>query len=253
MTQETTPSLPTISMLWIEGQLTNLEKVSIRSFAACGHPVSVYSYDPSLSLPEGAVLCDARGVLPENQIFRNETAIGKGSWGPFSDLFRFTLLSRFGGIWCDTDLICLKPLDFVGERTLFATEYFVTQTQGGNSVSHQATTCFISARPGDPLINECLNRTVAIGRNQQNWADSGPGVIRKLISEGVGNNTLLNPDIFCSIPHWEFPQLLQGFRQIHPMAYGIHCWNEVWRWNFVDKNMSFDELSIFERLKKHYL
>lgn len=239
----------TVSMLWIEGRLSTLEELSIRSFLQCGHAVDLHTYDPTLAVPDGVRLVDANELIPRDQLFRSSTVIGKGSWGPFSDLFRFTLLHQRGGIWCDADIVCLKPLDFMAGRTCFASEY----ASARESARAVATTCFIAAPRGDPLIAECLRRTAAIGRHQMKWADSGPGVVRAVLADTGRLDCVLQPDTFCSVPHWEVHHLISGFGYIKPAAYGLHFWNEVWRWNFLDKNMTYDSLSIFERLKTHYL
>lgn len=245
--------LATVSMLWIEGRLSTLETLSIRSFLQCGHPVDLYTYDPGLIAPQGVRLCDANLIVPGDQRFRSATAVGKGSWGPFSDLFRFSLLQQRGGIWCDTDIICLKPLDFVAQGTYFASEHVLTQGPNGAATHPAPTTCFIAAPLGEPLIAECLRRTAAIGRHQANWADSGPGVVQAVIGEAQRLDCVLQPDIFCSVPHWDVQRLIHGFHTINPVAYGLHLWNEVWRWNFLDKDMTYEPLSILERLKRHYL
>jgi len=36
-------------------------------------------------------------------------------------------------------------------------------------------------------------------------------------------------------------------------AHAVHFYNEIWRRNFLDKNADYDPLSLFERLKAHYL
>ena len=243
----------TVSMLWIEGRLSALEELSLRSFLRCGHGVDLHTYDADLVAPEGVRLCDANQIIPGDQRFRSNTVIGKGSWGPFSDLFRFTLLHQLGGAWCDTDVVCLKALDFIADKTYFASEHSLVQSSAGPKTQVVPTTCFIAAPAGDPLIAECLRRTTAIGRNQASWAESGPGVVQAVIAESGRLDCVLQPDIFCSVPHWEVQQLVSGFRPINPSAYGIHFWNEVWRWNFLDKNATYDALSIYERLKNHYL
>lgn len=240
-------------MLWIEGSLSNLERLAIHSFLECGHPLNLYSYESNLSVPDGVTLCDANKVVAGNQRFRNQTAIGKGSWGPFSDLFRFSLLYEQGGVWCDTDLVCLKPIDFKGNQVILASEYVLVTSPGGGAANPLPTTCFIAAPAKDPFIAECLRMTSSIGRTQNNWAESGPGVVRTLVAEHGHMVSVLHPDIFCSMPHWDIHRLVSGFSSINPTAYGLHFWNEIWRWNFLDKNAAYDPLSIYERLKSHYL
>lgn len=246
-------ALPAVSVLWIEAPLSRLEKLSIASFVACGHEVRIFTYDRKLVAPGGAVLLDANNIISSDQLFRSKTVIGNGSWGPFSDLFRFKLLHEFGGIWCDADIVCLKSIDFLSGNAMFASEHKIVQTPDGVATRAVPTTCFISAPKADPLIAACLERTIASGRNQKNWGDSGPGVVQQVIGETGRTDCVLVPEVFCSIPHWEIYKLVSGFHMINPVAYGLHFWNEVWRWNFLDKDMDYDPLSIYERLKRHYL
>ena len=248
-----TNNLPDISVLWIEGPLSRLEQLSIVSMVACGHRVRLFTYDPKLVAPQGVSLLDANDVIPKDRLFRSNTAIGKGSWGPFSDLFRFKLLHDFGGVWSDLDIVFLKPIDFLSGQLLFASEHMPTPRESGMSASASPTTCFISAAKADHVIAMCLEQTIAIGRNQSNWADSGPGVVRQIVGKTGRTDCILNPDIFCSVSHWEIGKLISGFHLINPIAYGLHFWNEVWRWNFLDKNMTYEPLSMYERLKRHYL
>src|SRR5262249_49079281 len=63
------------------------------------------------------VLEDADAIIPRNQIFTKreadeETGVGRASFAPFSDLFRFKLLYEKGGYWVDMDVTCLRPFDF---------------------------------------------------------------------------------------------------------------------------------------------
>jgi glycosyltransferase involved in cell wall biosynthesis len=108
----------TIHGLWIGRELSKLEQLTIRSFLRQGHPFNLWVYDElDQELPDGVVLKDAATILPRDRIFLKEepdpgATVGKKSYGPFSDLFRYKLLHDHGGIWVDMDLTCLKPFDF---------------------------------------------------------------------------------------------------------------------------------------------
>ena len=52
-----------VQALWIEGPLSPMEELSVRSFLAHGHEVHLYSYDPHLAVPAGARLLPAAEVL----------------------------------------------------------------------------------------------------------------------------------------------------------------------------------------------
>lgn len=53
-----------IVSLWIGGALGLIERLSLRSFVAHGHPVALYSYTEIGSVPPGVEQRDAAEVLP---------------------------------------------------------------------------------------------------------------------------------------------------------------------------------------------
>src|SRR5690349_5880044 len=104
--------------LWIGRELSKLEQLTIRSFLRQGHSFNLWVYDDlEDDVPDGVALHDAARILPRDRIFLKErpdpgSSVGKKSFGPFSDLFRYKLLHDQGGIWVDMDLTCLKAFDF---------------------------------------------------------------------------------------------------------------------------------------------
>jgi hypothetical protein len=65
--------------------------------------------------------------------------------------------------------------------------------------------------------------------------------------------SLLNPNLFCPVPFWNMTALISGMTVLPPESYGVHLWNESWRRNLFDRNADYDPLSLYERLKTHYL
>jgi hypothetical protein len=100
-------------MLWIGDRLSSIEALSMRSFLFFGHPVELYSYTEIEGVPPGVVQLDANRIVDERGVFSVN-----GSYALFSDYFRFQLLLNQGGIWADSDLVCLKPFDFSDEVVL---------------------------------------------------------------------------------------------------------------------------------------
>jgi hypothetical protein len=64
---------------------------------------------------------------------------------------------------------------------------------------------------------------------------------------------MMTPDVFCPIDWSQLPALISGLTLLPANAHAVHFWNELWRRNFLDKNADYDPLSLFERLKTHYL
>ncbi|HSD74462.1 MAG TPA: glycosyltransferase, partial [Steroidobacteraceae bacterium] len=77
------------------------------SFVANGHTVRLHVYQPPEGVPAGVQLADAAKTLPRKRMFRMKES---NSVAGFADWFRFQLLHDQGGIWADTDVVCLKPL-----------------------------------------------------------------------------------------------------------------------------------------------
>lgn len=101
--------LPAIHMFWHGAPLSRIERLSIESFLANGHAVNLHLYDSLQGVPVGASIVDASVVLPRDVIFRHRRT---GSLGPFADWFRYRVLVERGGIWADTDVVCLEPLAY---------------------------------------------------------------------------------------------------------------------------------------------
>lgn len=100
-------SLPTIAALWMEGPLSFLEQLCLKSFVDAGHDVILYHYGPLQNVPEGIELADASDILPQKNFLKHERT---GSPALHSDLFRYKMLEKSKNtIWADTDAYCMKP------------------------------------------------------------------------------------------------------------------------------------------------
>lgn len=100
-------SLPTIAALWMEGPLSFLEQLCLKSFVDAGHRVLLYHYGPLENVPEGIELADADEILPQTDFLTHKRT---GSPALHSDLFRYRMLAKSRNtIWADTDAYCMKP------------------------------------------------------------------------------------------------------------------------------------------------
>lgn len=247
-------ALPPVQMLWVDGPLSNLERLSVASFLANGHAVHLYTYGEVPNLPEGAQLFDGREILPDDHPRRPlQHGVGRGSWTFFSDLFRYRLLFERGGLWCDTDTVCLRPLAFALERPRFFATERTPEARGQGNLPLRAASCALKAPAGDPLMRECYELAAKTDGDSQPWGSAGPELLTRLVNEKKLAAELLSPEVFCPIDHWNFLQLVQGPQLVAGETHAIHFWNELWRRNFFDKNGHYDPLSLFERLKAHYL
>ncbi|MEM9725090.1 MAG: hypothetical protein AAF909_06485 [Pseudomonadota bacterium] len=104
-----TPSAPPppICTLWIGERLPDFHNLCLRSWRAMGHEVRFYSYGAVENVPEGVAVRDAEDVFPraalEDPARRIPVVIR-------SDIWRIAMLQRGLGVWCDADVLLLRPI-----------------------------------------------------------------------------------------------------------------------------------------------
>ncbi len=134
-----------VQALWIGDTFSELSALCARSFLEMGHPYHLYTYAPVQNLPSGVLCKDATEILPKTSVYRTKSR----GYAPFSDWFRFALMDQRGGYYVDTDVFCLKPLDFTNE-VVFGYEHFVNL--------NNAVVCLACLRlpKGHPIAGEIL-------------------------------------------------------------------------------------------------
>lgn len=101
-----------ILSLWIGGELGTIERLSLRSFVAHGHPVALYSYGEVKGVPRGVEQRDAAAVMPKEAAMALRYA--NGSYALFANMFRLELQRLGLGLWVDVDVVAMRELDLDG-------------------------------------------------------------------------------------------------------------------------------------------
>lgn len=237
------------------------------SFVAHGHGVSLHVYEPPANVPEGVTLSDASEVLPRERVFKHAES---GSFAMFADAFRYRLLLDRGGLWVDTDVVCLKPFAFDSPEIFgWQDERVINNAVLGLPQGHRLA----------QWMNECCERPDRIlpydsrrmrrRKLMRRWL---PGSSRRNLTWGETGPTGLTAaaqHLRCTsaaLPFWHFypihylnwhtvfdsslrdnPGLIAG-------SHGLHLWNEMARRSpGFDKNGRFPPDSLFERLCARYL
>lgn len=236
-----------INGLWVEGDLTNLEILSIKSFLANGHDYHLYSYQHPSNPPRGVKLCDGRELLPDSSIFVYKQGRGAGSVSAFSNLFRYTLLHEKGGYWTDTDVICLQPFDF-NEDFVFGQE----RTRDGQ---FKVASCVIKTPAKSPLTQFCLEECSKVEIDNLQWGEIGPILVTRAVNQFGLQHLVKPPEAFCPSDWWKVDQEIVGSlggRVELGNSYAVHLWNEMWRRNGFMKNDKHHSSSLYNLLKARY-
>ncbi|HEX4523651.1 MAG TPA: glycosyltransferase [Casimicrobiaceae bacterium] len=241
-----------IQMLWVEGRLSPLERLSMASFTQCGHAVHLYTYGQVDGVPEAVTVLDGRVILPEARICRYGPAAGRGegSLALFANLFRYALLERLGGVWSDCDMVCLKPLDAaLAADYLIATEYRDAARQ-----IVLANNCLLKVPAKSPFIAECNAIAMSVDPEKSGWGELGPRMVTALVGKHELQRFLAPPWAFSPLGWWEFRRLAEDTPLEWPEGtLALHSFNEMWRRNGLDKHARYGAQSPFERLKARYL
>ena len=236
-----------IQSLWIGNTLSNVEKLCINSYIKNGHEFDLYAYNEIDNIPENCNVKDAKEILPEEEIFAYNVGLGKGSYSAFSNYFRYKLLEAKGNWWTDTDIVCLKHID-IKDDYVFVSE----STISGET---HITSGIIKTPPQSEFSKFCYNFCLQQNKDTLEWGTVGP----RLVGKGVNHLNLQD-----KVKHWKFFNPI-GFEQVGMFfdeafgnvdlseSYTVHLWNEMWRRYNFNKNKTYDENCLFEKLKAKYL
>lgn len=156
------------------------------------------------------------------------------NWSEKSDILRLEVLYKFGGIYSDTDVFCLKPFTpFLSTQVSFFAGLESNKIKRfGRPLIGSA---LIGAAKNHPIIKRCIEHTKSIeeapGIHQHLRA--GPGPISKACYEAIEageEHVLILPCSYVYPLPWEkrlssFEQLLET---IQPESFAIHLWEGSW-------------------------
>jgi hypothetical protein len=224
-------------MYW-QGELSLYERACMSSFVSQGFELDLYSFDRSLQPPAGVQLCDAGEILPREMSTAYTQGGVIGSPTAFSNLFRYELLSRHGGIWMDVDVLCLRPsadyaalIEKAGERVILAREN-----------EHSVNCAIMMARPGTPVVADMMSAARGKGYQIEVWGTLGPKLVTSFAAERPAEFELLPVESFYPVYYLDFllpliPAQAEVCAKQVSGSYGLHLWNSYYGMYCLPKNM----------------
>jgi len=205
-----------------------------------GQRVFLYCYDKKLRPPDGVELVDANEILPGDQVRQFVHRNGDTSPALHSDLFRYEVLRRFGGWYCDLDVI------LIGDHPPVADSYIARED---DTWVNGAVMRF---PPGDALMTAAVASAKAQMESPQ-WGAAGPRLLTRLIDEH-GLRDIVRPwSAAFPIRHSEVERLFQprDREELEARVAGadfVHLWNEIWRWIRIPKYLGPPQGSFLDGL-----
>lgn len=256
--------------LWVEGPLSKMEQLCLKSFIHCGYEVHLYHYGVLQNVPVGVVLRDGREILDETRIFKASSPSGT-SYTAFANQFRYHLLWKKGGWWFDTDFVCIRKLKSPTKVT-FASTWEPEWGQCSNN-------CTIWAPPESEIMRELIRRCdYMVQEKQITFGSTGPHLIQQIVKDMNLKDHVAPWWEFCPYPwrmihrvavkspaewlkdqgrflkHLIWQRCSRTFRAgyIRKSTRALHLHNEIWKSSGLDKNATYFRWSLIERLKRKY-
>lgn len=148
------------------------------------------------------------------------------NWGEKSDILRYELLYRYGGVYLDIDIACVKPLDPLHELYDF---YIGYQPEDTGHV--QLGTGVIGARAGHWLVKELIVNLRTVCHYPRIVQRTGPQYVTALFTWCMANMPHATRDVAlpaCYFYPLGYTQKWQEFT-LPAQSYTVHYWAGSWR------------------------
>lgn len=156
------------------------------------------------------------------------------NWAEKSDILRFEILYQFGGIYSDTDVVCLKSFeDLIAKNISFFAGFESNKIKRlGRPLIGSA---IFGAEKNHPILMRCMDFTYSIEEAPtiHQHIRSGPGPITKASYEALEAGDLTVLLLPCSYLYplpWEkrLASLNEIRENIQPESFAIHLWEGSW-------------------------
>lgn len=154
------------------------------------------------------------------------------TYGEKSDIARYEILYRCGGLYIDTDFECVRSFDLLHQQCDFYAGLENGECLVGNSL--------IGSAPGNPILKKCIETLQCAAPGESGWQytcnRTGPGHITRCIKEcimkeDVVTQTVIFPTgyFFPWYPYFgEIRTAEKALMSLRPETYAVHHWHSSW-------------------------
>lgn len=219
--------MASVSMLWIGDRLSPIECLSMMSYLYYGHSVDLYVYANITGVPLGVRLRDGGEILSKERIFSYQRGVGQGSFSAFSNMFRYKLMLTRWTYWSDTDVLCLKPLDFE-DGAVFGWE---DDLRIGSAILRFPT----DSAPLAQMLATALRKGQDVA-----WGDVGPKLVTDTLREFAQTDQAKPVSTFYPLHYGSWrkpfqPEFKEEVTAACSESHALHLWHEMFRRNDFEK------------------
>ncbi len=157
------------------------------------------------------------------------------NWGEKADIFRYEILSQFGGLYVDTDFECLRPFDILHKLCDF---YIGLDTIEKQFQSPRLLNGLLACSPHHPIIEKCLSTMSGDGARDNHdliQYRTGPGLVTRTFLKSMDDQTYKNVAIpssyFYPLPGPKRDGTIGGAIKaawVQEESFAIHYWDGSW-------------------------
>jgi hypothetical protein len=216
-----------------QGPLDPLTYSCLASFPHFGARLRLYSYDADSDVPPGVEWADARTICPNETLVERYIANGQRSYAKFSNLFRYRMIRKTGLCWVDTDMLCLRPPDFLAHPIVFGRQLETSHSWSINNA-------VLKLPSAHPILPDLIKRASAVVDIDQPWGIIGPGLLTELTRKHRIDHQARDIPVFYPVPSddcWKplLPEACGEIRAATRDASFLHLWHESFRRHGLDK------------------
>ena len=223
-----------INCFWTGGQLNDAGILSLKSFLCTGHDFHLWHYDEVKNAPKGITHRDASEIVPYS-VYKKWFPDGfdkldyrKTKIPTFACYFRYKLIHKIGGWWCDADTVALKTFDFQQDY-VFCGQYFddpkieiIEKLRIINGTFKCPKECQLLSQILTEIEDDAINAV------DPGWGEWGPKYFTKKIIELDLLEYKLEKNVFAPFPPGESSLQSQFYRtdvSVPERAYSLHLFN----------------------------
>jgi len=167
------------------------------------------------------VVIDVKNLRFNNRKFFDETK----NYGQRSDILKWEVVYRFGGVYIDVDFECLKPLDILNHMY-----NFYTGIQPLDTSFLQLGAALFAAVPGHPILKHCVETIKDDWHQKMIVVSTGPLHFTKSFCSAIGAHGLKDIALPASYfyPCGYEEQKLPRKSWIKPESFAVHHWAGSW-------------------------
>ena len=200
------------------------------SYVNKGHCFYLFTYENIKNIPREINVLNANEVIEKRKIFKSEN-----SYASFSDLFRYSMIKKYGFFWADLDSVC------VSSNWNFEDDYIFGVNDKYNKKEYLCTSNFKLPQNSEVLsyLTEIAEKKIS---QSTEWCPAGPQLLTEAVYKYNLEKKILPPKAFSPISfrNWhEFwdPNKTEEIKNSVASSYSFQLWNQMINRSGIDRNL----------------